>query len=113
MSISRAQRIQVQCPVQFTHEEGVTGQGIMLNLSMGGCAIQSDTPVFDTMLVTMQFVPLAGKPPITIEMGQVCWATLHEFGVKFLIVLPKEQARLDRFLMAAMSAFRLSSAKAA
>lgn len=49
MSGSRPQRVQVQCPVQFTHEDGVTGLGIMLNVSMGGCAIQSDTPVFDNM----------------------------------------------------------------
>ncbi|MCS6294400.1 MAG: PilZ domain-containing protein [Nitrospira sp.] len=103
MSSSRPQRIQVQCPVQFTHEDGVTGQGIMLNMSMGGCAIQSDTPVFDNMLVTMQFTPSEGHPPVTIEMGQVCWATLHEFGVKFLMVLPRERARLDRFLMTAVS----------
>ncbi|MCC6140606.1 MAG: PilZ domain-containing protein [Nitrospira sp.] len=113
MASRRLQRIQVQLPVQFTHEDGVTGQGTLLNLSMGGCAIQSDTQVFDAMLVTMRFTPLEGKPPVTIEMGQVCWATLHEFGVKFLMVLPKERARLDRFLMTAMSSSRPSSTEAA
>jgi hypothetical protein len=102
MAGSRPQRVQVQCPVQFTHEDGVTGQGIILNLSMGGCAIQSNTPVFDNMLVTMQFTPSEGKPSVTIEMGRVRWATLHEFGVEFLMVLPGERSRLDRFLMTAV-----------
>lgn len=74
----------------------------MMNLSLGGCAIHSDTPVFDNMLVTLQFAPSEGTPSISIEMGRVCWATLHEFGVEFLMILPKERSRLERFVAMAV-----------
>lgn len=113
MSSSRPQRAQVHCAVQFTHEEGVTGQGTMLNVSMGGCAIKSETPVFEGMLVTLQFVPAQGTVPVSIEMGRVQWATLHEFGVEFLMLLSKERARLDRFLMVATRSSDVPPAAAA
>ncbi len=76
----------------------------MVNLSLGGCAIHSDTPVFDDMLVTLQFTPSEDKPPVSIELGRVRWATLHEFGVEFLMILPKERSRLERFLAMALRA---------
>ncbi len=76
----------------------------MANLSLGGCAIHSDTPVFDDMLVTLQFTPSEDKPPVSIELGRVRWATLHEFGVEFLMILPKERSRLERFLAMALRA---------
>lgn len=76
----------------------------MVNLSLGGCAIHSDTPVFDDMLVTLQFTSSEDKPPVSIELGRVRWATLHEFGVEFLMILPKERSRLERFLAMALRA---------
>lgn len=104
MTGSRPQRVLLQCPVRFTHEDGVTGQGTMVNLSLGGCAIHSDTPVFDDMLITLQFSPSEENPPVSIELGRVRWATLHEFGVEFLMILPKERSRLERFLAMAVRA---------
>lgn len=76
----------------------------MVNLSLGGCAIHSETPVFDDMLITLQFTTSEDKPPVSIEMGRVRWATLHEFGIEFLMILPKERSRLERFLAMAVRA---------
>ena len=103
MAVPRPPRIPVRCPVEFTHEEGVTGWGTLFSLSLGGCAVQSDTPVSDNMLVTLRLAPSEDSPPIIIEMGRVRWATMQEFGVEFLIVLQKEREKLDWFLRTAAS----------
>ena len=76
----------------------------MVNLSLGGCAIHSDTPVFDDMLITLQFTPSEATPPVSIELGRVRWATQHEFGVEFLMILPNERNRLEGFLAKAVRA---------
>ena len=98
MAVPRSPRIPFRCPVEFTHEEGVTGSGTLFNLSLGGCAVQSDTPVSDNMLVTLRLAPSEYGIPISIEMGRVRWATTQEFGVEFLIVLEPERVKLDGFL---------------
>jgi len=113
MALARAQRIPVQCEVEFTHEDGVTGQGTVFNLSAGGCAVQSDTSVADNMLVTLRLASSQGGAPIVIELGRVRWATRREFGVEFVMVLSKEQARLDHFLITAASAPGSSGAQSA
>ena len=113
MTASRPQRVLFRCPVRFTHEDGVTGQGTMMNLSLGGCAIHSDTPVFDDMLVTLQFTPSEQNTPVSIELGRVRWATLHEFGVEFLMILPKDRSRLERVLAMAVRASGESGASPA
>ena len=104
MTTARPQRTHVEYPVQFTHEEGVTGHGTMKNLSPKGCGIVSDLEVFEEMLLTLQFVPGEGAAPITIEMARVRWAARGEFGVEFLMILPKERTRLERLLTAIASA---------
>ena len=98
MAVLRSPRTPFRCPVDFTHEEGVTGSGTLFNLSLGGCAVQSDTPVSDNMLVTLRLAPSGYDIPISIEMGRVRWATTQEFGVEFLIVLGPEREKLDGFL---------------
>src|SRR3954468_10164653 len=103
MAASRPPRIPVRCPVQFTHEEGVTGAGTLFNLSFGGCAVHSTVPVSDGMLITLQFPSRENDPPISIEMARVRWATMQEFGVEFLMVLRKERKKLDRLLRAIAS----------
>jgi c-di-GMP-binding flagellar brake protein YcgR len=90
--------------VEFTHEDGVTGKGTLSNVSLGGCAVRSETPVSDAMLVTLRLTPSEGGVPIVIEMGRVRWATTQEFGVEFMMVLQKERKKLDQFLRAAASA---------
>ena len=76
----------------------------MKNLSPKGCGIVSDLEVFEDMLLTLQFTPVEGAAPITIEMGRVRWAARGEFGVEFMMILPKERARLERVLAANASA---------
>lgn len=104
MTSARPPRTHVEFPVQFTHEEGVTGQGIMKNLSPKGCGIVSDLAVFEEMLLTLEFTPAEGAAPIIIEMGRVRWAARGEFGVEFMMILPKERARLERVLATMASA---------
>ena len=45
----RADRQFVDCPVRFTRDDGVTGEGRIVNVSVDGCAIRSGTPVVEGM----------------------------------------------------------------
>lgn len=101
MAVPRSPRTPFRRPVEFTHEEGVTGSGTLFNLSLGGWAAQSNTPVSDNMPVTLRFTPFEGSAPITIEMARVRWATMHEFGVEFSIVYREKREKLDWFLRTA------------
>lgn len=98
MGVPRSQRVLVRCPVNFTHEEGVTGDGVIFNLSLGGCAVQSPVRVSDGMLVSLRIATSEGSQPIQIEMARVRWATTNEFGVEFLMVSGKEHKKVDRFI---------------
>jgi hypothetical protein len=98
MGVPRSQRVLVRCPVNFTHEEGLTADGDVFNLSVGGCAVQSAALLSDGMLVSLRILLPSSRAPIHIEMGKVRWATVQEFGVEFLVVSREERDRLDRFI---------------
>lgn len=103
MFAPRPQRVPVRCPVEFTHEEGVSGEGTVFNVSLGGCAVQSRVSVSDGMLVSLRIVSQEGDYPINVEMARVRWATTNEFGVEFLMVMSKEREKLERILRTAAS----------
>lgn len=96
--IARAQRYQVDCPVQIVHEEDFTGEGRVINLSITGCAIRSQTRVEEGDLVSLQLQVVPTSPALQIEMARVRWAKNDEFGIEFLFLYEKERKALLRFL---------------
>ena len=101
--ITRAERQSLDCPVRFTLEEGITGEGRLFNLSSGGCAFSSTTPMAEDMLLSLE-LPLTEKAaPIPIEVARVRWVRRHEFGVEFLFMYDKERKVLLRWLTTASS----------
>ena len=98
----RADRQFVDCPVQFTRDDGVTGEGRIFNVSLDGCAVRSRTPVVEGMYLSLTIEGL-GDPPISIELARTRWASSDEFGVKFLILYQKHRHALLRWLQAIAS----------
>ncbi len=98
----RPQRIQTALLVSFTHEEGVTGEGMVCNLSLGGCGIRSATSVSDGMLMSLQISLPDTATTIAIEMARVQWVSSEEFGIQFLMMLPKQRKALERFFRTAV-----------
>ena len=91
-------RYQVKCAVIFV-ADGKPGEGMIYNLSRGGCAVETElyTAVDDP--VSLQITVSSQPTPIVIELGKVRWSTRREFGVEFMVVERASQRRLDDFLL--------------
>jgi hypothetical protein len=96
--IPRTERYQVDCPVRFTHEGDVTGEGRVINLSLNGCALRSQTRMEEGNLLTLQLQVAPSTPPIQIEMARVRWVNNDECGIEFLFMYERERKALQRFL---------------
>ncbi len=90
-------RIEVQCPCTFSGEH-VAGDGIVVNLSRPGCAVESSMRVpIGTCLELHVLLPVHFFP-MAVDQAVVVWSTHDKFGVKFIRIRPAEQARVHRFI---------------
>lgn len=74
------------------------GNGILMNLSHAGCAIQSSNRVEEGGCMLLHIHPPDGEPPIMIETAEVKWINGQDFGVEFLTVAPEEEERVLELL---------------
>jgi hypothetical protein len=96
--IARTERYQVDCPVRFTHEGGVTGEGRLINLSTHGCALRSSMAMEEGILLTLQMQLDPKTPPVQVEMARIRWTRNDEHGIEFLLIYPKERKALLRWI---------------
>jgi c-di-GMP-binding flagellar brake protein YcgR len=74
------------------------GQGRTLDLSSGGCMIETDQPVVvDTTFECRIYVPGLDWP-LRIDEAQVRWVKEGTFGVQFTKIQPDEEAKLSRVI---------------
>ena len=73
-----------------------TGHGVVYNLSLDGCQIESPLSILVGMKLTV--VMDIDREPLAIDLAAVRWANPPYFGVEFLVLRPQEQARLDGYL---------------
>ncbi len=93
----QAPRIEVQCPCTFSGEH-VVGDGIVVNFSRPGCAVESNMRVpIGTYLELHILVPVHFFP-MAVDQAVVVWSSEDKFGVKFIRLRAVEQARLYRFI---------------
>jgi hypothetical protein len=98
MDLRRQQRFRVQLKSVLSDPRQGEWAGTVMNLSKGGCLIETDGQVFSGMYVSLRFdVPEEGMP-ILIERAAVRWNRGRSVGVGFLTVAPPHKARLDQFL---------------
>ncbi len=97
MDLRQARRVPVQCPCDFSGNK-VIGEGLVLNLSFGGCAVESTTRVPVGTYLELRILIPEHFFPATIDRAVVLWSSEEKFGMKFIRVAPEEQARLGRFL---------------
>ena len=98
--IVRTERYQVDCPIRFTHEGGVTGEGALINLSMKGCAFHSHVSMEEGMLLAIQMQPNSSTAPIKIDMARVRWVNKEECGIEFMFMYERERKALLRWIRA-------------
>ena len=74
------------------------GEGLVLNLSLRGCKVNSDAEV-DVGDAMSLIVLLPGEPcPTSIDLALVRWVHDQSFGVEFVSVGSAEVHRLRQFL---------------
>jgi hypothetical protein len=97
-------RIHIECPLSFC-AEGPAGQvilqdtGTIRNLSWSGCSIQSPTALDKGAYLRMTIALPGHDARVDVDLAKVRWATQHGFGVEFLVLNDREQARLRGFVV--------------
>lgn len=93
----REPRVLVRYPISFLGNQGVS-EGTLFNLSMGGCAIESTTPVQLGAVLTLRVHSPSQDLPIEVDQAGVTWTAGQDFGAQFLRLEPRERDRLHRLI---------------
>jgi len=74
------------------------GQGRTLDLSSGGCMIETDRPVVVGATFECRIYVPGLDWPLRIDEAQVRWVKAGTFGVQFTKIHPDEEAKLKRVI---------------
>jgi len=89
----RYDRIPVRLPVTF-YNERVKGEGILLDLSIKGGVMETDTPMQKDEVLCLRIPESDPHPPIKIEAAGVRWVSRTRVGLEFLSLDMKASATL-------------------
>jgi hypothetical protein len=74
------------------------GQGRTLDLSTGGCMIETDFPVVEGASFECRIYVPGLDWPLRIDEAQVRWVKANTFGIQFKKIHPDEEAKLKRVI---------------
>ena len=74
------------------------GQGRTLDLSTGGCKIETDLPVVVGAAFECRIYIPGLDWPLRIDEAQVRWVKAGTFGIQFTKIQPDEEAKLKRVI---------------
>ena len=74
------------------------GQGRTLDLSTGGCKIETDLPVVVGASFECRIYFHGLDWPLRIDEGQVRWVKANTFGIQFTKIQPDEEVKLKRVI---------------
>lgn len=74
------------------------GQGKTLDLSDGGCKIETDLPVVVGASFECRIYAPGLSWPLRIDEAQVRWVKGKTFGLQFLVVQPAEREQLKQVI---------------
>lgn len=74
------------------------GQGRTLDLSTGGCMIETDSPVIVGATFECRIYVPGLDWPLRIEEAQVRWVKAGTFGVQFMKIQPDEETKLKQVI---------------
>ncbi|HET8580723.1 MAG TPA: PilZ domain-containing protein [Nitrospiraceae bacterium] len=91
-------RLLVRYLSTFSTGQRTAGEGVVLDLSLGGCRVESSTYVqLGTELGLCISLPNQ-VTPLAVDRAMVRWGRGHQFGLCFMSLRPEEQARLRRLV---------------
>ncbi len=97
MDKRQAPRFKVRLPITFLGYN-LTGEGIVVNLSLGGCGIESDQNVQQGKELSLRIFMPELDAPVVVDRAQVRWTVRGLFRLEFLTIGSEEEERLRRFL---------------
>jgi hypothetical protein len=96
-------RFAARFPVTFTGEAGL-GQGTATDISMGGCALESDTTIMPSMVLKLKLRVSEHGLPVEVEAAVVRSVRAKIVGVEFVRFAAQEKYRLHQFVAGLASA---------
>jgi hypothetical protein len=98
MDLRRYQRFPVRFQSVLSSPHRSEWVGMVMNLSKGGCLVETDSQVYAGMQISLRFDVPDEESPISVARAAVRWNRGREIGVGFITVVPPHQARLDQVL---------------
>ena len=95
MELRKYPRFRVQFRSTFSGQQ-IEGEGKAIDLSQGGCKIQSDLHVPTGTNLELRLYTPELDWPMRVEQAAVKWTRGREFGLEFVRLLPKEEETLRR-----------------
>ena len=93
-----APRFRVQFRTTFCAAAMLEGRGVILDLSMGGCRIESAVPVTPGVSMELRIHVPEMDWPLMVEAATVQWVSGHTFGLAFFQLKESEKQRLDQVI---------------
>jgi hypothetical protein len=94
--VRRSRRVNLRCQLGFSSDE-IEGEAHVMNISTGGCRAESDINVAEGLQFVV-LLHLPGQSPLKIERAAVRWVKGNAFGLSFMLFLPSERAKLQKYL---------------
>ena len=95
-------RLRVQFRTTFSDSTKLEGAGIMLDLSTGGCRIESSVLMVPGFSVELRIHVPDVDWPLMIDAASVQWVSGQTFGLAFFRIRDAERQRLEQVLSALM-----------
>jgi|SRR5689334_1059143 hypothetical protein len=94
--VRRSRRVDLRCQLGFSSDE-IEGEAHVTNISTGGCRAESEINVAEELQFVV-LLHLPGQSPVKIERAAVRWVKGNAFGLSFMLFLPSERAKLQKYL---------------
>lgn len=94
MDLRKFPRFPVQFRSSFTSVHIVGGEGTLIDLSIRGCRVDSETKVQPGTNLELRIHVPDHEPPIKVELASVRWARGREFGLEFNSMDTDQRERL-------------------
>ena len=93
----RSARIPLQAAISVSGEGG-TSEGTLINLSTGGCAVETETLYQKGDYLGVRVHIRDHEPPVEVELAAVRWASGRECGLEFIRIRDEVQQQLRELL---------------
>lgn len=90
-------RLQADLPISF-EGDGIRGKGRVINISRGGCAVESEDRVPAGVYLRVRLDLPDAQSGLAVELGAARWSTGSAFGLEFIRMEADAQARLRDYL---------------